>query len=82
MKCKDGSSHFYKNQKYRRLGKEKKCIFLLFHFSNFLYGLFQKMLNVQPYFLVFNKVPNIVSHDFETSKGLIFDYALLYATNY
>ena len=49
MKCKDGGSYFHKNQKYRRLEKEKKCIFHLFHLSHsqfFLYGLYQKMLNV------------------------------------
>ena len=48
IKCKDGGSHFYKNKKYRRLKKDKN-VFQLFHFSNssfFLYGLFQKMLNV------------------------------------
>ena len=30
----------------------------------------------QPHFLVFNKVPNIRQHNFETNKGLVFDYAL------
>ena len=42
-------SYFYKNKKYRRLEKEKKCILQLFHFKNsqiFLYGPFQKMFNV------------------------------------
>ena len=29
----------------------------------------------QPHFLVFNKVPNIRQHNFETNKGLVFDYA-------
>ena len=30
----------------------------------------------QPHFLVFNKVPNIRQHNFETNKELVFDYAL------
>ena len=34
-----------------------------------------------PHFLVFNKVSNIRQHNFETNKGLIFDYALLLFQN-
>ena len=35
-KCKDGISYFYKNQKYRRLEKEKKMYFSVISFQEFL----------------------------------------------
>ena len=49
IKCEDEGLYFYENQKYRRLETEKKTSDQLFHFRNslfFLYGIFQKMLNV------------------------------------
>ena len=36
MKCKDGGSYFYKNKKYRQLGKEKKMYFSIISFQEFL----------------------------------------------
>ena len=43
-KWKDGSSYFYKNQKYRRLGKEKKKFsYFISEIPNFSYmGFFRK----------------------------------------
>ena len=33
VKCKDGGSHFYKNQKYKRLEREKKMYFSVISFQ-------------------------------------------------
>ena len=54
VKCKDGGSYFYKNQKYRRLGKEKKNVFFSYFISgipNFSYMSF--FMNVRCFFGVF-----------------------------